>query len=255
MSKHPLSSSVSMAKMCACWGVHLFTAFGAIVALLAIHHIMQGHFITAFWWMALAVVIDASDGTLARALKVKSVLPQFDGAMLDNIVDYINYVFVPAIFVLYANLVPTGLEWPLSALLLLSSGYQFCQQDAKTKDNFFKGFPSYWNITIFYMFILNTSHSLNFLVFCLLAALIFVPIKYVYPSRMENISESIRTRKLMLLATLAWAISSLGLLWTYPQRPLSLLLISLGYIVLYVGVSLYRTWWPLIKKHTKRDRG
>ncbi len=139
------------------WLVHLFTATGAIWGLLSIIAINQEQWRLLFLWMAIAVIVDGLDGFLARAAQVHRVLPNFDGALLDNIVDYLNYVFVPAYFLYAAGLLPQQLEVVLPIIVLLASAYQFSQSDAKTEDHFFKGFPSYWNIVVVYLVMLGLS--------------------------------------------------------------------------------------------------
>src|SRR5215471_9287648 len=131
------------------WLVHLYTALGTVVAFAAAVRIEQKQFPDAFWLMALAVAIDATDGTLARLVRVKELIPWFDGDRLEDIVDYANYVIVPCWFLLHANLLPAEDSLWLVSLPLIASAYGFCQKQAKTSDSFFLGFPSYWNIMAF----------------------------------------------------------------------------------------------------------
>jgi phosphatidylcholine synthase len=177
--------------------------------------------------------VDGLDGTLARMFKVKGALPGFDGALLDNIVDYLNYVIVPALLLYQAELLPPTWDLIGAALIALSSAYQFCQSDAKTEDNYFKGFPSYWNVVVFYLFFLGLAGWLNFGLIALLTALIFIPIKYIYPSRMSS------HRRLTLGLTAIWALTILIALMQYPDPSLALLWFSLLYLVYYVGMSVY----------------
>ena len=111
--------------------------------------------------MGAAVFVDSFDGIIARRAHVKEVLPDFDGELLDNILDFLNYAFVPAFFLSQADLLPGNIGLVGAVLILLSSAYQFCQNDAKTDDHYFKGFPSYWNIMVFYMFILSLNGWIN----------------------------------------------------------------------------------------------
>ena len=144
------------------WMVHAFTASGALVALLTFDAIAQGRYQIAFWWMAAAVAIDSLDGTLARKLKVKVRVPSLDGALLDNIVDYLNYAITPAYLLLvHPTLVPHEWRIFLASAIALSSAYQFAQTDAKTSDNFFRGFPSYWNIVVFHLWIFGMPAFFN----------------------------------------------------------------------------------------------
>jgi phosphatidylcholine synthase len=227
------------------WLVHLLTASGVVVGIFAVDAIYHQQYVLAFWLIGVAIVIDAIDGTFARWIKVKSLLPQIDGVLLDNIVDYFNYVIVPALFLLTSPLLLENLRWIGASIILIASAYQFCQIDAKTSDHFFKGFPSYWNIILFYLFFWQVSPTVNFIIICILSILIFVPIKYVYPSRLENISKNKGMRTAMLFATILWGVATLGLLWIYPNTNTLLVSISMGYLILYVLVSLYRTFVSL----------
>jgi phosphatidylcholine synthase len=172
-------------------------------------------------------------------------VPKVDGALLDNIVDFFNYTIVPSFFILVTNLIPEGWEYFCIFVIILSSSYQFTQVDAKTSDHFFKGFPSYWNIAIFYLFFWQMHPWTNLIILSVLAVLSFVPIKYVYPSRLEYLSETNLPRFLMLLATIAFGIATGFLLVLYPVSNPFLVSISMGYMILYVGISLYRTWVPV----------
>lgn len=232
--EEPLSPS--RRKQALAWFTHLVTASSAVWGLLAILAITNGEWRQAFLWMAAAVAIDSFDGTLARRADVKNVLPRIDGALLDNIVDYLNYVFVPAYFVYAADVVPSGLKVISAALILLTSAYQFSQTDAKTDDNYFKGFPSYWNVAVFYMFLLQWNPWVNFGFIVLFAVLVFVPIKYIYPSRTD-----VLPRFNMLFGVL-WGIAALAMLAFYPNYPAWLMWFSLGYILFYHAESLYVMW-------------
>src|SRR5215813_14738631 len=124
----------------AAWGVHFYTAFGAVLGFLALDATANSHYGAAFFWLTVATIIDCTDGTLARRVGVKQVLPHFDGAKLDDIVDYLNYVVVPLVLAYHAGLVPQNM-WGLliAGVPLLASGYGFCNSEAKTADHFFTG--------------------------------------------------------------------------------------------------------------------
>lgn len=229
------------------WAVHAFTASGTFVGILTLLKIYQHEYLHALWLMSITVFIDALDGSLARLVHVKKVLPSIDGALLDNIIDYLNYVVTPCFFLLVKpDILPADyLIWIVIAITLTSS-YQFCQADAKTPDHFFKGFPCYWNFAIFYMFIFNTSMITNAIILFVLCILIFVPIKYVYPSRLDYLTPSKYLKMLMHGCSLLYGISSLLLLWHYPKSDPFWLSISLGYVGLYLSLSMYRTYSPMI---------
>ena len=215
------------------WLVHLYTALGVVVAFLAVLSIEQGDFRSAFFLMALAVALDATDGTLARAARVKEVIPWFDGEALDGIVDYFNYVIVPALFFFRASLLPPHDALWLAMLPLLASAYGFCQKSAKTADHFFLGFPSYWNIVAFYLYVLKVPLWLNGFLIIAFSALVFVPMKYIYPSR------SPRFRAQTNVLGVLWAINVLYVMYTLPEPPRTLVFASLVFPAYYVALSLW----------------
>jgi phosphatidylcholine synthase len=227
------------------WLIHAFTASGACVGLLALLAIFQNNLLLALWLMGAAILIDAVDGMFARMIKIKEVVPEIDGALLDNIVDFFTYTLVPCFFLLVTNLLPEYWRVLCVMAITFSSAYQFTQVDAKTTDHFFKGFPSYWNIAVFYLFFWQMSPAVNMGILLSLAILSFVPIKYVYPSRLDYLTNNKFLRLGMVVITMLWGAATTGLLWVYPQSNHILVAISIGYCLLYLGISLYRTWVPL----------
>jgi phosphatidylcholine synthase len=238
-------AKVGFLQRLAGWLIHAFTASGAFIGLLALLAIYQHDFILALWLMCAAVFIDAVDGMLARMVRVKDVVPEIDGALLDNIVDFFTYTLVPCFFLLVTNLLPE--HWRIFSVMVItfSSAYQFTQVDAKTSDHFFKGFPSYWNIAVFYLFFWQMSPAANMLILLFLAVLSFVPVKYVYPSRLDYLTENHILRAGMVVITILWGLATMGLLWLYPASNHLLIAISMGYCLLYIAISLYRTFFPL----------
>lgn len=236
---------INLLQRIAGWFIHVFTASGACLGLFALYAIYQHNFLWAFWLMGASIVIDAVDGMFARALNVKLTVPQIDGALLDNIVDFFTYTLVPCFFLLVTNLLPEYWRFLCVMAITFSSAYQFTQVDAKTTDHFFKGFPSYWNIAVFYLFFWQMSSTTNMIVLLALAILSFVPIKYIYPSRLEYLTTNKYLRGAMVMITILWGMATAGLLWIYPASNPILVAISIGYCLLYIGISLYRTWVPL----------
>ncbi len=222
-----------MANLIFAWLVHLYTALGAVIGLYAILAIDEGNLRLAFFLMAATVVIDASDGALARAARVKDLIPGFDGALLDNIVDYLNYVIVPCLLLLRANLLPAQDALWLATLPVLASAYGFCQRDAKTADHFFSGFPSYWNIVVFYFHALASPPWINGFTVILLSILVFVPLRFIYPSRAPRFRMSVN-----LLGAL-WGVTVLYMIHRLPDPPRWLLLASLLFPAYYTGLSLW----------------
>lgn len=171
----------SRSRRIAAWGVHLYTALGLPIAFVASVALYHGDVKVFFLAMCAAIFVDATDGFLARTVRVKEVLPEFDGRRLDDLVDFIIFAFLPALAIARFGMFPEG--WEYAAVIpLLASGYGFCQERAKT-DESFVGFPSYWNIGILYLYALQTGPWVNLAVVLFFAALVFVPIHYVYPTR------------------------------------------------------------------------
>ena len=222
--------------MIAAWLVHLYTASSAVLALLATRATFEYRFRDAFFWLGVAIMIDSSDGVFARAARVSQRLPWFNGAKLDDIVDYLTYVFVPAVFVWRALLVPDAWTIPVASAMLLSSAYGFNRDDAKTSDHFFTGFPSYWNLVVFYLFLMHESQVVNALVLIALAVFVFVPIRYLYPSRTPTL------RALTVALGIAWGITLLVIVWQLPAISAPLLWGSLAFPIYYVVLSLVVGW-------------
>jgi phosphatidylcholine synthase len=215
------------------WIAHLYTAMGAVIALLATGLTFAHNFRGVFIYLVIATFVDSTDGVLARAFKVKERLPHFDGARLDDIIDYLTYVFIPALVVWQANLVPV--PFPICAAMVLSSAYGFARTDAKiaSHDHFFTGFPSYWNIVVAYLYVLQMSPRTNAIILAVLAILVFVPIRYIYPSR---------TMALMwptLVLGTMWAAVFTWIIWRLPAVDGPWTMISLIFPVYYVALSLW----------------
>ena len=218
--------------MTSAWLVHLYTASGALFAFLAVSRIFYDRYRDAFFWLILALIVDATDGLLARRANVAGRLPWFDGAKLDDIVDYLTYVFVPAFLVWHALLVPDRWAMLVVAAMLFSSLYGFNRTDAKTADHFFTGFPSYWNIVVFYLYIAGWSPAVNALILLAFAALVFVPIRYVYPSRTPGM------RPLTIALGGIWGVLMVGMWQQLPDVSRPLFWASLVFPVYYLAISL-----------------
>jgi phosphatidylcholine synthase len=197
----------------------------------------------AFWLMAAAVMIDSIDGTFARLARVDLHANTIDGTLMDNILDYLNYVVAPAYLLLQADLVPIHARALVACAIIIASAFQFSQREAKTDDHFFKGFPCYWNITVFYLVIWPFGPIFNLAVLVVLVILVFVPIKYVYPTRLENFSPHRAVRLGFLGVTVLWVFTLIGLLALYPSRNPHLLAASLAYCVFYFLVSIWLNWF------------
>ena len=190
------------------------------------------NFRTAFLWLFAAVLVDSTDGMFARAARVHERLPAFSGQKLDDIIDYLTFVFVPAIIVWQARIVAPALTVLVVAAMLLSSLYGFVSPDAKTEDHFFTGFPSYWNIVVLYLLVLAMPPAINALILLVLSALVFVRIGYVYPTRTPT------ARTLTIVLGLLWSAIMLVLILQLPTPQRSLAWLSLFFPVYYTGLSL-----------------
>jgi phosphatidylcholine synthase len=217
----------------AAWLVHAYTASGVVFALLATRAVIDFNYRAAFFWLWLQVVIDATDGVLARRARVAERIPWFDGGKLDDVVDYLAYVFVPALFVWRAVLVPGAWTMWVAGAMLLSSGYGFSRRDAKTADHFFTGFPSYWNIVAFYLLVAGFSSVVNAAVLLTFVVLVFVPIRYVYPTRTPVL------RLLTNVLGCIWSALILLMLWQYPAVSMPVMWVSLAFPAYYFALSIW----------------
>jgi phosphatidylcholine synthase len=214
------------------WAVHVYTACGAVLALAMAMAIINDRYRTAFFLMVAATAIDGTDGALARLARVKEATPDFDGARLDDIVDYLTYAFVPALLLVHAQLIAPGWGGGVAAAILLSSAYGFAVTDAKTDDHFFTGFPSYWNIAALYLFAAKLPPVLNSVILLVLSVLVFVRIGYIYPSRTPVL------RGLTIALCVVWGLMLLQIIAKLPEVPTTLLIGSLFFPVYYFVLSL-----------------
>ena len=217
----PLTREGRVPNLWAAWLVHLYTASGALCAFFGVLAVFSSRYRDAFLLMALATFLDATDGVLARAAAVKEVLPRFDGARLDDIVDYLTFVFLPALLLYQSEALPQQWGGLVVACILLSSAYGFASNDAKTDDHFFTGFPSYWNIVALYLHAARVPPAINAVILVVLSALVFVRIGYVYPSRTPTL------RTLTLVLGSIWALLMVAVIFTLPDVPPVLLVASL----------------------------
>jgi phosphatidylcholine synthase len=169
------------------FAVHIFTACGAALALLALIFATGGHWAAMFLCLGLAFVVDGIDGPLARAFNVKDVLPRWSGETLDLIVDFTTYVFVPAYAIAASGLLPAALEVAAGVVVSVTGALYFADRNMKTDDNYFRGFPAMWNLATFYLYVLSPPEWLAALALLVLAALTFVPLPFVHPLRVKRL--------------------------------------------------------------------
>ena len=231
------------------WGVHFYTALGLVVAggiALAILDGSPASVRLAFLLMLVATVIDATDGTLARWVRVKEVLPGFDGRRLDDLIDFQTYTSLPLLLLVRADALPDGHEaWLLAPLL--ASAYGYCQVSVKTDDGFFLGFPSYWNVIAFYIYVLQPPLAATIALLAGFSVLTFVPLRYLYPTQRGRINRI--TNQLGFL----WALLLIWVLARLPDDPPPghhadvftwwLTLISLVFPVYYLATSWIMNVW------------
>ncbi len=222
------------------YAVHFYTSLGLVAGLLAMMAVAEGRPRDVFIFLGLALWIDATDGMLARGWEVLVWTPRFDGRKLDDITDYLNYTFIPVFFIYHFELV-SGL-WTLSLpVVLLASAYGFCQKAAKTEDGYFTGFPSYWNVLAFYFYLLETPPALNGILLAFFALMVFVPIKYIYPSRTPVL------RPLNIgLGFFAFLILCVIMI-NFDRPDPRLVYLSLFYPIYYMALSFYLHFRPRIR--------
>ncbi len=180
--------------------VHLLTASGAVFAMLALLAAVDGKWSLMFLWLVVAFAVDGIDGPLARKYDVKTNAPTFDGTLLDMIIDYITYVFIPAFALFKSGILPGWTGWVAIIIITFASAMYFADTRMKTKDNSFSGFPGCWNMAVIVLFAARPDFWIVLLVVIVLAITMFFPVKFIHPMRTE------RWRAISLPVTLAWTI-------------------------------------------------
>ncbi len=184
----------------AAFGVHIFTALGAGIALIALLEAVREHWANMFGWLGAALIIDAVDGPLARRLDVVRLQPNWSGEVLDLVVDFVTYVFVPAYAIAAGGLLPPWLGPPAGVLIVMTGAIYFADRQMKTADNYFHGFPTLWNVVAFYLFVLKPAPWLAAGLVALLAVLTFMPFKFPHPFRVA------RLRVVSMGAVVLWVL-------------------------------------------------
>jgi phosphatidylcholine synthase len=168
------------------WAVHVLTACGAALALMALIFATGGHWEAMFFCLGLALVVDGVDGPLAREFSVRDVLPRWSGETLDLVVDFSTYVFVPAFAIVASGLMPEYLTIPAGVIVVITGAIYFADRQMKTDDNYFRGFPAVWNLAAFYLYLLQPPEWIGFAGVVVLAALSFAPVKFLHPLRVKR---------------------------------------------------------------------
>ena len=216
--------------------VHLFTATGAVWGFLTLLAIWNEDYKLAIVYIIVAMFVDGFDGMLARWFDVKTYATWIDGGLMDNIIDYITYVVVASLLLIKVpNLMPQGLEMAAALSILLTSAFQFSQTEAKSDNQsyFFKGFPSVWNFLVLYMMLLGLNPWVNFVMLVICNILVFVPIKFLYPSR------NTRFRRFTLVFTYTYGVLGVWGLLQYPDVPTWVAPVSFLYVAYYAAMSFF----------------
>ena len=182
------------------FAVHVLTASGAAFAFAALINAATAQWTALFLCLGLALIVDAVDGTLARLVKVREVLPRWSGDVLDLVVDFVTYVFVPAYAIAVGAFMPPALSWLAGIAIVITGAIYFADREMKFLDNYFRGFPALWNVVAFYLFVLRPAPWLSFLIVIVLAALTFAPLKFLHPVRV------LRHRLLNMAVLLVWSV-------------------------------------------------
>ena len=231
------------------WAVHLYTATGVVWAFLTLLAIWERRYGDAYVWMITAIIVDATDGPLARRFRVKETVPAVDGALLDNIVDYLNWTFIPMLFLWHAGWLHQP-AWLFCALVLVISAFAFVHTGAKESAlGYFRGFPSYWNIFVFFADILHRHcgpdtgllpHTITTIALVVCAVLSVMPVYFVYPTKAP------RWRPFFLWGSLVWTLQGVAMLCYYPDIPPFLFWSSLVFPVIYLVLSFL--WTPGVRR-------
>jgi phosphatidylcholine synthase len=206
------------------WSVHGLTALGPVLGFLALQEIRERDWRAALLWLGAALVIDSFDGSLARRFRIREVLPDFDGKMVDWVSDFLNFVFIPAVLLFEAGLVPEDLRFACVLLVLFSAAFHFGNRKAVTEDSHFRGFPAFWNLVVYYLLILRLPLVWNAALVLLFFVLHFVPVKFVYPTRTG------RFRFQVVGLTVLWLIDTLMVVAAFPAVPPWLVWLSLLFL-------------------------
>jgi phosphatidylcholine synthase len=221
-------------RVAAAFSVHVFTACGAACALLALFAAADTRWTEMFIWLGVALIIDGIDGTLARRLDVPAVLPRWSGELLDFVIDYATYVFVPAFALATGGILPQTVAPALGIIIAVTGALYFADRAMKTADGYFRGFPVLWNVVAFYLFVLRPPPWLGALAIIALCAATFVPIYFIHPVRAS------RWRWVNLAMLVCWAVLALWAL-TQDLQPPGWVAAALSAIALYfVVIGLLR---------------
>lgn len=213
--------------------VHMFTATGAVFAMLAMLAAVESEWALMFLWLVVALIVDGIDGPMARKYDVKTKAPIIDGILLDLIIDYLTYVFIPAFALFKSGLMDGWTGWVAIIVITFASAMYFCDTRMKTKDNSFSGFPGCWNMVVLVIFALEPNFWVSLVIVTVLAATMFVPLKFVHPVRTE------RWRVITLPMALAWTFFGGWAAWVdfHPESWAHWGLMLTSFYLLFAGIA------------------
>ncbi|MDO5746161.1 MAG: CDP-alcohol phosphatidyltransferase family protein [Actinomycetaceae bacterium] len=230
-------SSYTLQQKIAAWSVHAFTISGVVWACLAMLSMAYGRYIEMWGWLALSLIVDALDGTLARRYKVSQVVPWFDGVALDLIVDYLTWTFIPAIFMYRViDLGPKPVAMIMMIIVCSSSMFCYCNKAMKSHDNYFVGFPAAWNIVILYLYLLQFPAWGSITTILVMTVLTVLPITFVHPFRVAHLQIP------NILATVVWLLCVAYLTYFYPSAPMIVEIAWWASGIWFIGVGIWRTF-------------
>jgi len=217
------------------WGAHGFTATGVVIAFLATLALFNDQPKACLLWLGGALIVDGVDGSLARKVNVQSVLPQFDGSVLDLVIDYLTYVFIPALFIYRYIPLPAYSGLLATSIILVSSLFCFCNVEMKSKDNYFQGFPAAWNVVALCLYIIAPSPWITLLTIVGLALLTVTRMKFLHPFRVR------RFMPVNIAVTAVWLLCSLSLVLNHPYNGELVMGLWLAMSAYFLGICIWRT--------------
>ncbi|HZG31484.1 phosphatidylcholine synthase [Ensifer adhaerens] len=195
------------------FSVHILTASGSFLAFLGVVAAAEHRFVDMFWWLGLALAVDGIDGPIARKVRVKEVLPNWSGDTLDNVIDYVTYVLLPAFALYQSHMIGVPWSFVAAGLIVVSSAIYYADMGMKTEENFFSGFPVVWNMVVFTLFVIKASEVTAFAVVAVSVFLTFLPINFLHPVRVK------RLRPLNLAVFAVWSVLSIAALLLHFESP------------------------------------
>jgi phosphatidylcholine synthase len=217
------------------WAAHAFTASGVVLGFLALEAAEAGRVREAMIWLAIAMVVDAVDGSFARAARVKEALPHVEGANLDLVIDYLTWVLVPTLLMYKTGAFPPALALPTTLAILVSALYHSARLDMKTPDYYFHGFPAWWSMVAGYVVVLRPNPWVTLVIVVACCVLTFTKVHFIHPLRVKDF----RTLTLVVLAV--WGVATVLLLVQYPHPSPALAAVSIAGAAYLLGVGFLRT--------------